>query len=49
VKVNPQREFSPASGSAVWQDSLPPNSLTIYSTYELKHDDPGILVDGGNN
>jgi hypothetical protein len=49
VKVNPQPEFSPASGSAHWQDALPANSLTIYSTYELTHNDPGILVDDSGN
>ena len=41
VKVNPQPEFSPAPGSAAWLDDLPPNSVTIYSTYKLNHDDPG--------
>ena len=45
VNMDPQRGFSPAAGSARWQDTLPANSLTIYSTYELKHDDPGIIVD----
>ncbi|WP_348265169.1 hypothetical protein P8935_11645 [Telmatobacter sp. DSM 110680] len=45
VKVNPDPGFSPGLEST-WSDSLPPNSLTIYSTYELKNDDPGILVDG---
>jgi len=52
VRIDPQPGFSPAPGSAGWQDTLPPNSLTIYSTYELKHEDPGILVDearDGNN
>lgn len=44
VEVDPEPGFSPAPGSS-WSDSLPPNSLTLYSTYELTHDDPGILVD----
>lgn len=44
VKVNPEPGFSPAAGSN-WTDSLPPNSLTIYSTYELSNDEPGIVVD----
>ena len=48
VKVNPQTEFLPAPGSASLQDTLPPESLTIYSTYDLKQDDPGILVDDAN-
>jgi hypothetical protein len=45
VKVDPVPGFPPAPGSA-WTDSLLPNSLTIYTTYKLRHDDPGILVDG---
>jgi hypothetical protein len=45
VQVNPQPDFSPPSGSAAWQDKLTPNSLTIYSTYQLKHEDPGIILD----
>jgi hypothetical protein len=52
VKVNPQSEFSPAPGSSAWQDALPPNSVTIYSTYQLNHEDPGVLVEDardGNN
>jgi hypothetical protein len=48
VKVDPEPAFSPAPSTA-FADSLPPNSLTIYSNYELKHDDPGILVDGPAN
>lgn len=48
VKVNPQPDFSPAAGSASWQDTLPPESLTIYSTYKLDAEDPGIIVDDGN-
>lgn len=45
IKLDPELGFSPAPGSG-WTDSLPPNSLTVYSTYELRHDDPGILSDG---
>jgi hypothetical protein len=44
VVVDPEPDFSPEPGGP-WSDTLPPNSLTIYSTYKLKHDDPGILVD----
>jgi len=40
VKVDPDPEFSPAHGTA-WTDTLPPKSLTIYSTFELKNDAPG--------
>jgi alpha-galactosidase len=48
VNVDPDPGFSPTPGSA-FTDSLPPNSLTIYSTYELRHDDPGIMVDDAVN
>lgn len=44
VRVNPDPKFSPAPGGT-WTDHLPPNSLTIYSTYELENDDPGVVVD----
>lgn len=44
VAVNPAPEFSPAPGSG-WTDSLPPRSLTIYSTYHLSNNDAGVLVD----
>jgi hypothetical protein len=49
VKVNSESEFSPGAGSASWQDTLPPESLTIYSTYKLHADDPGIIVDDTAN
>ncbi len=45
IKINPQRGFAPAAGAAAWQDTLPGNSLTIYSTYNLKHDAPGIILE----
>ncbi len=44
VRVDPEPRFSPAPGTG-WSDSLPPNSLTIYSTYELKNEDPGITAE----
>jgi hypothetical protein len=49
VKVNPHLAFSSAPRNDVWQDTLPPNSLTIYSTYDLNHNDPGILLDDAND
>jgi hypothetical protein len=42
IQLDPEPGFSPAPGSG-WTDSLPPKSITLYSTYELRHDDPGIL------
>jgi hypothetical protein len=44
VKVNPESGFAPAPGSG-WMESLPPKSLTVYSTYELRQEDAGILFD----
>ena len=44
VKLDPEPGFSPASGTN-WTDSLPPTSITVYSTFKLSHDDPGILAD----
>ena len=45
VKIDPQEEFllGPAAGDL--RDALPPNSLTIYSTYKLEHDAPGVITD----
>ena len=45
LKVNPQPGFSPAPEANEWQDSLPRNSLTIYSTYKLEHDAPAIMTE----
>jgi hypothetical protein len=45
VQVNPEKEFSSNPGTD-WTDVLPPQSLTIYSTYELKNEDAGVLTDG---
>jgi hypothetical protein len=44
-KVNPRAEFSISVPGRGWQDTLPPESLTIYSTYKLDQDDPGVLAD----
>lgn len=45
VKVNPEAEypFSPVSDDL--KDTLPPNSLTIYSTYKLDHEAPGVITE----
>jgi len=44
VKVDPQKEFSLGPPDAL-RDTLPSNSLTIYTTYKLGHDAPGVIVD----
>jgi hypothetical protein len=41
VKIDPQ----PVTGTTAWQDTLPRNSLTIYSTYKLEHNTPGVIVE----
>ena len=45
VKVHPQRELTLDPAAAQLSDTLPPNSLTIYSTYQLEHDAPGVIVE----
>ena len=45
VKVNPQAKFSLTPEADELQDTLPANSLTIYSTYKLEHDSPGVIVE----
>jgi hypothetical protein len=45
VKVNPQKEFSLGAATDALRDTLPPNSLTIYSAYKLEHDAPGVIVE----
>ncbi|MCX6901273.1 MAG: hypothetical protein NT105_21560 [Verrucomicrobia bacterium] len=45
IRIGPQREFAPVAGATAWQDTLPRNSLTIYSTYNLDHADPGIMLE----
>ena len=45
VEVNPQAEFSLNPVAEELRDTLPPNSLTIYSTYQLRHGSPGVITD----
>ncbi|MGA2066528.1 MAG: hypothetical protein ABSG86_16245 [Thermoguttaceae bacterium] len=45
VKVNPEAEFPLTPQAGTLQDALPRNSLTIYSTYKLQHDSPGVIVE----
>ena len=41
VTIDPQ----PVTGTNAWQDTLPPNSLTIFSTYQLDHKMPGVTME----
>jgi hypothetical protein len=43
VKINPRSEFSLNAAANELPDTLPPNSLTIYTTYKLGHEDPGVI------
>jgi len=45
VRVTPQKEFSLGPAAAELRDTLPPNSLTIYSTYKLDHEAPGVIAE----
>jgi hypothetical protein len=44
LRIEPQAGPSPMAQPGQWQDALPPNSLTIYSTYKLSHDAPGVIT-----
>lgn len=48
VTVEPDSDFAPAPRGG-WTDTLPGNSLTIYSTYELKMGDAGVIADDSKN
>jgi len=43
VRVDPEREFPVTPEGGTLEESLPRNSLTIYSTYKLLHDAPGVI------
>ncbi len=45
VRVNPQRKFTLTAAAGEVRDSLPRNSLTIYSSYKLAHDSPGVIAE----
>ena len=45
VRVDPQRKFILTPTAGELRDSLPRNSLTIYSSYKLAHDSPGVIAE----
>jgi len=45
LKIAPQRQFPLSTGNAALRDQLAPRSVTIYSTYQLTHADPGIVAE----
>jgi hypothetical protein len=47
LMIDPLRSVAIIAGNAVFSDTLPPTSLTIYSTWKRKHSDTGIVEDPG--
>jgi len=45
VIINPQKEFLLGPAMNELGDTLPPNSLTIYSNYKLQHDAAGVIAE----
>lgn len=45
LTIDPTAEFVATQASTPFHDQLPPESLTIYTTYRLKHADGGIAAD----
>ena len=45
LKIAPQRQFPLSTGNAALRDQLAPRSVTVYSTYQLTHADPGIVAE----
>jgi hypothetical protein len=45
IRVKPENEYLLSPANSVIKETLPAQSLTLYSTFELKHDDPGIIVE----
>ena len=45
LRIEPGTEFSVSSATASFEDRPAPMSLTIYSSYHLAHDGPGVIVE----
>jgi hypothetical protein len=45
LKINPLRAAAITAGKVVFSDKLPPMSVTVFSTWNLKHSAPGITED----
>ncbi len=41
-KLNPSAEFLASASRPFLTDRIPPKSITAYSSYRLRHDDPGV-------
>jgi hypothetical protein len=45
VRIDPQAEFSLGPTAKELRDTLPANSLSIYSSYRLEHGSPGVIAE----
>jgi hypothetical protein len=45
LRINPRRTATITGGKAAFSDRLPPMSVTLFSTWNLKHTAPGIIAD----
>jgi hypothetical protein len=44
-KLDSGKSFQVSAATPVIKDKLPPASITVYSTYSLKHSDAGVTTD----
>ncbi|MCX6873124.1 MAG: sialidase family protein [Verrucomicrobia bacterium] len=44
-KLDARKDFQVSAATPVLKDQLPPSSITVYSTYSLKHSDAGVTTD----
>ncbi|MDR0353596.1 MAG: hypothetical protein LBI02_09720 [Opitutaceae bacterium] len=44
-KMEPLEPFPVNAGAAVFEQNLPGQSITVYSTHHLGHDAPGVIAD----
>jgi hypothetical protein len=44
-KMDPLREIKIGVEASTFKETLPPASITVLSTFSLKHADPGVIVD----
>jgi len=45
LTIDPQGEFALSPGTARFADTLPPASVTVYTTYRRAHGDPGVIAE----
>lgn len=45
VVLGPEKEFEISNQAPTFKDRLPARSLTVYSTYHLQNDEPGVIAE----